>query len=72
MKEDTEISKEEILRLYEQSELSDLIEDGRVINGRLRNVRNKFSFYAMWGAGILACAVGVITIFKRLKLFRFF
>ncbi len=62
-------SKEEIFRLYEQSELSDLIDDDNFIYKRikkLRSVKNKFPlFYTLLGVSMLAGAAGFLSVLKK-------
>jgi hypothetical protein len=68
-------TKEEIFRLYEQSEFSDLIYgDGRINKklNRFKTEGNKFPFfYTLVSAGALVGAISFFTILKKYKLFRF-
>jgi hypothetical protein len=65
--------KDEIFRLYEQSEMSDIINDESYVHKglqKLRSVKNKFPvLYTLLSAGTLAGAVSIITLLRRYRLF---
>ncbi len=66
-------TKEELFRLYEQSEFSDILySEGQIKKqvSRVEAAGNKFAFIStLVSAGVLAGAVSLITILRRCKLF---
>lgn len=67
MKNDSNtFSKEEIFRLYEQSEFSDLIDDNNFIHKRIKkikSVKNKFPLlYTLLGVSVVA---GFLSVLKK-------
>lgn len=66
-------TKEEIFRLYEQSELSDIINEDSFVSKRiqkLKTVKNKFPvLYTLVSAGAVAGVVSLFTLSKKYKLF---
>ena len=67
------ITKEEIFRLYEQSELSDIINDEK---GNHKHKKKSGAFpnripflYTILSAGTVAGAISFMTLIKRYKLF---
>jgi hypothetical protein len=65
-KDSNTFSKEEIFRLYEQSEFSDIIDDDNFFYKRIkkiRSVKNKFPlFYTLLGVGVVA---GFLSVIKK-------
>ena len=73
MYEDTKnFSKEEIFRMYDQSEFSDFINIDRIIYKKIKGIRipkAKFAFcYTTLGAGIIAGAAGFLLFLKKYRL----
>jgi hypothetical protein len=67
MKNDSEnYSKEDIFRLYDQSEFSDILDDDNFIHKRIKNlksVKNKFPLlFTLLGVGFVA---GFLSIVKK-------
>jgi hypothetical protein len=72
-KSSNNFTTDEIFRLYEQSEFSDIINGDKEINKKiikLKKIKNKFCFlpFAV-SAGALAGAISFFTIFRKLRLF---
>ncbi|MEJ2617092.1 MAG: hypothetical protein P8Z35_19220 [Ignavibacteriaceae bacterium] len=67
------LTKEKIFRLYEQSELSDIMNSDSSVYKRIKKiktVKNKFPvLYTLVSAGAVAGAVGFFTLSKKYKLF---
>jgi LPXTG-motif cell wall-anchored protein len=65
-------SKEEIFRLFEQSELSDLVNENSYVEETKQYTKTGkvklTGFYALIGAGVLAGAAGFFSILKKNKL----
>ena len=63
------LTKEEIFRLYEQSELSDIINEEKPIYKKMQKlkvVKNRIPFlYTFVSAGVLAGAVSLITLLRK-------
>lgn len=72
-KSSTNFNKEEIFRMYEQSELSEIFNEDREKHKNVKKsgkVSIKFPFfYTILSVGAVAGAVSFITLFKRYKLF---
>ncbi len=71
--ESVPLTKEEIFRLYEQSELYDIINNDKPIYKRIRKLKViKYKFpvlYTLVSAGAIAGAISFITLIKKYKLF---
>ncbi|MFZ0453736.1 MAG: hypothetical protein WAM24_08280 [Ignavibacteriaceae bacterium] len=67
------LTKEEIFRMYEQSELSEIINDEIFIYKRIQNlktIKNKIPvIYILVSAGVLAGAVSFLSLVRKNKLF---
>ena len=74
--ETNNFSKEEIFRMYDQSELSDFINIDKTFYKKIKGMRThkeKFTFcYSTLGAGIIAGAAGFLLFLRKYKLIRFF
>jgi hypothetical protein len=72
-KESLPLTKEKIFRLYEQSELSEIINDENFIYKRIQNlkiIKNRIPvMYTMVTAGVLAGAVSFLSLARKNKLF---
>ncbi len=73
MYEDTNnFSKEEIFRMYDQSELSDFINIDKTFYKKIKSIRipkEKYTFcYTTLGAGIIAGAAGFLLFLRKYKL----
>ena len=72
-KESLPLTKEKIFRLYEQSELSEIINDEKFIYKRIQNlktIKNRIPvIYTPVSAGVLAGAVSFLSLARKNKLF---
>lgn len=72
-KDSINFTKEEIFRMYEQSEMSEIINEGKPVHKRIKKLKaykNKFPFlYTLVSAGTVAGAISLLTLLRRYKLF---